>query len=463
MSDLYDLLVIGGGSAGYAAARTASGEGLNVGVVEAGPDVGGLCILRGCMPTKALLQSAEVAHIVSKSKVWGIDIPEFTVDFPAVMARKDFLIDDFAGYRREQLLNGDKFKFIKEHASFIDPHSVRLSSGKILKAKNFLISTGSKISPSPLGSLMNIGYITSDDALKLKKLPSSIIVLGGGVIAVEMAQYFHRLGVKTTVIQRSEDILKEYDTDVSKTLREAFEDEGIEVITRTRIEGAELSGTGKKIIFDQDGKRKYVEAEEILFALGRSPNTSSLNLEAAGVEHVNGRINVIPTQQTSQPHIYAAGDCCGPFEVVHLAIQQGETAANNIVDSSKLNKMDYRLITQIVFTDPQVAQVGLNEKQAKKQGVPYKVASYPFNDHGKSMILDTKHGFVKMLANSESGEIIGAACVGPMGGELIHEIIVAMHSKLSVREFITIPHYHPTLAEIWTYPAEDLADEINKT
>ena len=125
--------------------------------------------------------------------------------------------------------------------------------------------------------------------------------------------------------------------------------------------------------------------------------------------------------------------------------------------------MDYRLITQIVFTDPQVAQVGLNEKQAKKQGVPYKVASYPFNDHGKSMILDTKHGFVKMLANSESGEIIGAACVGPMGGELIHEIIVAMHSKLSVREFITIPHYHPTLAEIWTYPAEDLADEINKT
>lgn len=462
MSEIYDFLIIGGGSAGYAAARTASDQGLKVGVVEAGPDIGGLCILRGCMPTKALLQSAEVAHIASKSKVWGIDIPKFSVDFPAVMARKNFLIDDFASYRREQLVSGKNFDFYKEHASFIDSHTVQLSGGGILKAKHFLISSGSKISPSPLGSLLNVGYITSDDALKLKKLPSSIIVLGGGVIAVEMAQYFHRLGVKTTVIQRSDHIIKEYDTDVSETLREAFEDEGIEVITGTRIEGAELSNEGKKVIFDQNGQRKYVEAEEILFALGRSPNTSSLNLDAAGIEHVNGRIKTDSTQQTSQSHIYAAGDCCGPFEVVHIAIQQGETAAYNVSHQSKRREMDYRLMTQVVFTDPQVAHVGLTQKQAKSQGIPFKVASYPFNDHGKSMILDTKYGFVKILAHSGSGEILGATCIGPMGGELIHEMIVAMHSKLTVHQFVTIPHYHPTLAEIWTYPAEDLADEITQ-
>lgn len=457
--ETFDFAVIGGGSGGYAAARTAVDEGLKTVVIESGPEIGGLCILKGCMPTKALLQSAEIAHLASKSSVWGIDIPQYKVDFPKVMARKNFLINDFASYRKEQLTNGKKFEFIQSRASFIDPHTVQLDDGGHLKARHFLISTGSRISPSPIGSLNEVGYITSDDALKLEHLPKSIVILGGGVIAVEFAQFFGRLGVKTTLIQRSSRIIKEYDDDVTQTLMDAFAAEGIEVITNTRIEGAEFSNNGKKVIFEHDGKRKSVEAEEIMFALGRSPNTALLNLDKAQVETVKGRIVTSSTQQTNQAHIYAAGDCCGPFEVVHIAIQQGEIAARNCARSQS-EEIDYRLITQVVFTDPQVAQVGLNEKQAREQNIPFKVASYPFDDHGKSMILDTKFGFVKLIAHAHSGAIIGGACVGPMGGELIHEIIVAMHAQLTVHEFAKIPHYHPTLAEIWTYPAEDLADEI---
>jgi pyruvate/2-oxoglutarate dehydrogenase complex dihydrolipoamide dehydrogenase (E3) component len=458
----YDCAVIGGGSGGYAAARTAVENGLRTVVIEGGEQIGGLCILRGCMPTKALLQSAEVAHIASKAGVWGINIPEFGVDFPKVMARKDFLIEDFAGYRREQLTRGDRFDFVRSNATFIDPHTVQLGDGSTLQADHFLISTGSKVSPSPIGSLRDVGYITSDEALKLTRLPSSIIVLGGGVVAVEFAQFFSRLGVRTTIIQRSDHLVREFDRDACQTLREAFEAEGIQVYTGTRIESAEKSPVGKKIIFEHQKRKVSVEAEEIFFALGRSPNTAFLNLDRAGVKtRTNGQIIANEHQQTSSPHIFAAGDCTGPFEIVHIAIQQGETAAWNMAHPSSMKSMDYRLITQVVFTDPHVAHVGMTESQATELGIPYKTASYPFNDHGKSMILDTHHGFVKMMAHARSGEILGASCIGPQGGELIHEIIVAMHARMTVHQFMTIPHYHPTLAEIWTYPAEELAEEIN--
>ncbi|HSH95584.1 MAG TPA: NAD(P)/FAD-dependent oxidoreductase, partial [Roseimicrobium sp.] len=165
-------------------------------------------------------------------------------------------------------------------------------------------------------------------------------------------------------------------------------------------------------------------------------------------------------QRTSVPHIFAAGDCCGPHEIVHVAIQQGETAVHNIVKPTAPKSMDYRLLISIVFTDPQVASVGLTEKAAKASGIPYLAASYPFSDHGKSMIMDAMHGFVKLLADPKTGEILGGSCTGPVGGELIHEVMVAMAAKMTVHQFAALPHYHPTLAEIWTYPAEELADRI---
>ncbi|MEO7298190.1 MAG: NAD(P)/FAD-dependent oxidoreductase [Verrucomicrobiota bacterium] len=456
----YDLAVIGGGSGGYAAARTAASAGLKTVVIEGGREVGGLCILRGCMPTKALLYASDILHLARVSEVWGLKIPKTGFDFAKVMARKDALIKEFADYRHDQL-KGGKFDFLRAKATFKNPHTVALNNGKILTAKYFILSTGSTIAPSPLPHLNEVGCLTSDDALSLKKLPKSLIVLGGGAVAVEFAQFFHRFDVQVTLVQRSEHLVRDFDADAGDELAKVFRREGMTVYSCTRLIDAAKNGNLKCVSFEHEGKTKLVSAEEIFFALGRIPKTASLGLEAAEVTTEYGRIVTNPQMQTTAPHIYAAGDCTGPYEIVHIAIQQGEIAAHNIAHPRQKKSIDYRLLTNIIFTDPQIASVGLTEKAAQSKSIPYLVASYSFADHGKSIIMDAKDGFVKLLANPKSGEIIGGNCVGPMASELIHEIIAAMHKRMTVHELAAMPHYHPTLAEIWTYPTEELAEKIS--
>jgi pyruvate/2-oxoglutarate dehydrogenase complex dihydrolipoamide dehydrogenase (E3) component len=455
----YDVAIIGGGSGGYAAARTVAQAGLKAVVIEGGSEVGGLCILRGCMPTKALLYAAEVRHLARHARVFGVDAGVIGFDFQRLMARKDSVIKGFADYRRQQLASG-KFEFIRATAVFQDEHTVALSEGGALTVRNFVISTGSVIAPPPLPQLQDIGYLTSDDALSLKQLPRSLIVLGGGAVAVEFAQFFARLDVKVTLIQRSAHLLRDLDTDAAEALEKVFQREGMALCLDTQLTGAWRRGPLKGVSFLQDGKPTEAAAEEILFALGRIPNTAHLSLEKAGVAADRGRIVTNPQMQTSAPHIFAAGDCTGPYEIVHIAVQQGEIAAQNIIQPGKPRSIDYRLLTSVVFTDPQVASVGLTEKEALARGVRYLAASYPFNDHGKSLIMEALDGFVKLLADPQSGEILGGSVVGPLGGELIHEIIAAMHKHMTVHELAAMPHYHPTLAEIWTYPAEELAGQI---
>ena len=455
----FDAAIIGGGSGGYAAARTAAGRGLRTVVIEGGTEVGGLCILRGCMPTKALLYAAEVRHLAKSSALWGMQPFAVPFDWASIMARKDAVIKDFADYRAGQLSNG-KFEFIRSNARFMDPHTVSLENGKTLTAQSFVISTGSVVGPVPIPQLSEAGYLTSDDALRLSKLPKSIIILGGGAIAVEFAQLFARFDVEVTLIQRSEQLLKDFDADAAVAIEEIFRREGIKVYTNTQLVDARRESNRKVVSFLRNGQKTDVAAEEILFALGRAPNTKALQLDRAGVLTEKGRIVTNDRMQTSAPQIYAAGDCTGPHEIVHIAIQQGEIAAHNIASPTKPRAMDYRLLISVVFTDPQIGSVGHSEKTAKASGVSYLVASYPFNDHGKSIIMGIQEGLVKLLADPKSGEILGGTCVGPGGGDLIHEIVVAMAKRTTVHELAATPHYHPTLAEIWTYPAEELAERI---
>ncbi|MCD6049420.1 MAG: pyridine nucleotide-disulfide oxidoreductase [Verrucomicrobia bacterium] len=455
----FDVIVIGGGSGGYAAARTAASKGLQTAVIDGAEELSGLCILRGCMPSKALLYAAEVKHLAEHGATWGLRIPEVSFDFAAVMARKAAMIKDFADYRVKQLNDG-RFKLFRACAQFVDAHTIALSDGQQLTAKNFIISTGSVVSPPPLPEMQSIGYLTSDDILTLQKLPKSVIVLGGGAIAVELAQFLARFDVKVTIIQRSAHLMSACDVDAGEVIETVFKKEGMTVYAGTKLKVAFMQDGQKGIEFEQDGKTIRVQAQEILHALGRTANTGSLALDKAGVNTEKGRIITDAQQRTSAPHIFAAGDCCGPHEIVHIAIQQGEIAVHNIVSPKHPRTMDYRLLISIIFTDPQVANVGLTEKEAKKQNIPYLTASYPFADHGKSMIMEAMHGFVKLLADPKTGEIIGGSCVGPSGGELIHEIVAAMAKRMTVHELAAMPHYHPTLAEIWTYPAEELADQI---
>lgn len=452
----WDVIVIGGGSAGFAAARTAAADGLEVAVVEGASEPGGLCILRGCMPTKTLLQAAEVRHLARRAATWGLRIPEVEFDWDAIRRRKDELVRGWADHRRRQLERGG-FAFLRAHARFVGPHRLALSSGQTLTARQFVIATGSVVAPPPLPSLAEVGYLTSDLALELPSLPRSLIVLGGGPVALELAQCFARLDVGVTLIPRSDHVLRGMGGDVAEVVETVLRREGMRLFTGTRLREAARVVDGKAVSFEHRGRVETVVAEEILLALGRRPNTAALALEQVGVVTESGRILANLQQQTSAPHIYAAGDCCGPHDIVHLAVQQGEVAGHNLRHATPPRSMDYRLLVRVVFTDPQVAVAGLTESEARAAGREVQVASYPFSDHGKSVILDATDGFVKLVADARTGELLGGSVVGPAGGELIHEIVAALHGRMTARELAALPHYHPTLSEIWTYPAEALA------
>lgn len=462
MSNDFDAVVIGGGSAGYAAARTLAAGGARTAVIDGGAELGGLCILRGCMPTKALLHAAELRQAIREAAHWGITTGPVQVDVARMFARKDELIADFAGYRRQQL-EGGRFQLIRVRAHFTDAHTLALDDGRTLRASHFIVATGSMIPPPPVPGLAEAGYLTSDDALKLTRLPASLVVIGGGAVALEFAQFFARLGTRVTTVQRGAHVLRDADEDVARELEKALRREGVELFTGTRLVRVDRGGSGVELTFEHAGETRTLSAEAILNALGRTPNTSALQLARAGVQLDGARIVTDLRQRTSVPHIFAAGDCCGPHEIVHLAIQQGEAAAKNILQPARPVELDYRLLLNVVFTDPAVATVGLTEKAARAAGQPVLTASYPFNDHGKSMILGCQEGFVKLLADPATGEILGGACVGPQGGELIHEIAAAMAKRMTVGELAALPHYHPTLAEIWTYPAEELAEQVSRS
>lgn len=464
----FDFVVIGGGSAGYAAASTAARSGRNVLVVEGGDEVGGLCILRGCMPSKTLLESAHRAHAIRQAKEFGLRAEYQGADARAIRDRKRKLIGEFADFRREQLESG-KFTFIRGNAAFVDPHTIEvtLRDGSVeqIEGKAFLIATGSRIHHVDIPGLAENGFLTSDDVLDADTLPRSVVVLGGGAIGLELASYFAGLGIPTDVIQRGSQVLKELDADVATAITEALEHRGIRVFRGTAITRIERRDNCKYIHFYQGGHERIVGAEEIIYALGRVPRTEGLGLEKAGVRlDPYGAVQVSRTQQTSVPHIFAAGDVCGPFEVVHIAIQQAELAARNAerLDrgeaSGALEQIDYRLKLFAVFTNPQVAAVGLTEREAADAGIPFLEAKYPFNDHGKSLVMGENHGFVKLIAHKDTREILGGAVVGPEAAELIHEIVVAMRFRATAGQLAAVPHYHPTLSEIWTYPAEALAE-----
>jgi pyruvate/2-oxoglutarate dehydrogenase complex dihydrolipoamide dehydrogenase (E3) component len=463
----FDVAVIGGGSAGYAAARTASALGARVAVIEGGKEVGGLCILRGCMPSKAFLESAHRWHEIRRAGEFGLRAESEGVDMPAVQARKKHLIADFASYRREQLEDG-KFTFIRGRASFQGPHAVFVDDNgrkKTITAATFILSTGSAVRCVDVPGLEEVGYATSDDALMTEKIPGSLAVLGGGIVAVELGQFFARMGTKTTLLQRSKHIARTYDEDVSAELERAFAAEGIDVRTGTKLLRVERAGKLKKIVYEQDGATHELEVEEILCAMGRDPLLDGLGLDRAGVEIKGSCLKLSDTLATTAPHIFAAGDVVGMHEVVHIAIQQGEIVARNAVrlvrkSSEPQEKPDYRLKALVTFTDPEIALVGLTETEAKEQGIEYLTASYPFADHGKAQIAGELFGFVKLIAEKTRGEIIGAQIIGPHASDLIHEQIAVMRYRGTASELAAMPHYHPTLAEIVTYPAEEIVEKL---
>ena len=454
----HDVIVIGGGSAGYAAARTARDAGADVAIVDQGP-LGGLCILRGCMPTKAILRSAEVAALFRRAKEFGLCPVSAQADLSAIVDRKDRLVREFADYRIQQLRD-PRLTLYQSQAVFRSPYEITVGD-TVLSADSFILATGSRPSEVQIPGLAQAGYFTSDTILDLRTQPGSLIVLGGGAVALELGQFFARLGTRVRILQRGRTLLSEMDEDVGRSLEASLIDEGIEVVTGAQWLRVTQGATGKTVWVLKDGRERSYVGEQILQALGRRPNIEGLSLDLAEVTVDSGRIVVDGMMRTSQVHIYAVGDVNDVSPIVHLAIQQGEIAGYNATHADQPAKtIDHRLDAEVVFTDPQVAVLGLNETCARAEEIPYLTASYPFIDHGKALCLGATQGFVKLLAAPQTGEILGAQIVGPEAGELIHELIAVMYYHGTAADLMRMPHYHPTLAEIVTYPAESIVERL---
>ena len=457
----FDYVVIGGGSAGYAAARTAREKLENVAIIDDAGELGGLCILRGCMPSKTLIYSAEVLHLAREGAKFGLKVEGAGMDMAALHRRKLDVIGDFASYRRGQL-ESDRFHLIRDRALFVDGKTVSLAGGGLVTADHFLIATGSVVNTPDIPGLRETPHWTSDDVLDLDFLPESVIVLGGGIVACELAQFLNRVGTKVTQIQRSARILKECSPEASEVVMKAFRDEGIALHTGTELESVAKDGEEYVVRFTENGEAREVRAAHLFNALGRKPKSGALGLERAGVETGrSGEILVNEMQQTANPRIYAAGDVVGLHEIVHIAIMQGELAARHSLGEAP-EPVNYNHRTAVVFTDPQVAAAGLPFDEAQGLGMDLVAADYPFDDHGKSILMEAKYGYVKAWADRATGKLVGAECVGKDAGELIHAMAVAITLGAGPADLLKVHWYHPTLSEIWSYPLEDLVEELKQ-
>ena len=455
----FDFIVIGGGSAGYAAARTAREVLDRVAIVDSNEQLGGLCILRGCMPSKTLIYSAEVLHHAQQGKLFGLNIPEAKADMAALHQRKVDTIKEFADYRVESL-ESDRFTLFRHRAEFTGPKTIKLDDGRELTADKILISTGSVVQWPSIPGLTDLdGVWTSDDVLDLDFLPESVIMLGGGIVACELAQFLNRVGSKVIQIQRSQHILKETSPEAAKVIETVFRNEGIDLHTGTKIESIRKEGDEFVVVFEQAGKSIERRSTHLVNALGRSPNTKGLKLEVSGIKlRDSGHIKTGDYNQTDNPDVYAAGDVSGPNEIVHVAIIQGESAAKHATGRASRKPADWNFLG-VIFTDPQVAIAGKNGSELKDEGIDFVSADYPWDDHGKSILMEAKHGYVRVLADRK-GLILGAEIVGKDAGEIIHAFSVAIQMKATVLDLLNTSWYHPTLSEMVTYPLEEIAEGL---
>lgn len=454
-------MVIGGGSGGYAAAKTAIGRGLNVAVVEGANELGGLCILRGCMPTKALLETSNRLRAIREADEFGIQVGEPTLDLDALRNRKTKLIDGFKEYRVIGLEKGD-FELIRGNATFTSPHTIEVEGHGEFTAKTFVIATGSDERIPPVPGLKESPFWTSDDIVQIPSVPKNVIVVGTGAVGMESAHLFQGLGSEVSIISRRKPLVSSVEPAVSEAMEKRCTDLGINLVFGEGLQEVAYDDSGFTLTLSEG---TVLNCDQLIMATGRTPRIAQLNLERAGFEPDLRRIEINQHSQTSVPHIFAAGDCASPLAVVHLAVMQGEAAGDNAASLLSVKPLEATWNSRLdmfgIFTDPEIVQVGKTLDQAREAGIDAVSAEYRFDDQGKGEIVGEQHGLVMLVADRNSGEILGAAGMGPHVIDYAHTITVAISQRLTIADFLKIPSYHPTLGEIWTYVAEELEDELS--
>jgi len=434
-----DLAIIGSGPGGYITAIRAAKLGLDTTVIEK-EHLGGVCLNWGCMPTKSLYHLAQSIEEIKKASSIGIKA-DWSIDYPAAVKRKDSVVTT--------LRNSIGFHF-KKHNIKLVKGKAKLNSKKLIEtedeqisAQNIIIATGSSPASVDPFDIQVEGILTNREILSLKEIPQSLAIIGGGIIGIEFANIFATLGSRVTIIEILPKILANEDGEVSSFISSSYKKRGIDILTSTTVSEVKKKKTAFELKTD---KGKTIEAEKILVSVGRKPNTSGIGLKEAGVEvDSKGYIKVDGYLATTASNIYAIGDAIGGYQLAHIASSEGKVAVENIRGEKK--KMEYRSVPYAVFTTPEIGAVGLTEEKAKQNGKDIKVGKFPFTHNGKALIDGHTEGFVKVIADASTGEILGAHIIGPHASDLIHEVSIAKSGELLTQDLASSIYSHPTLSE----------------
>ena len=441
-----NIVIIGGGLGGYVAAIRGAQLGAQVVLIEK-DTLGGTCVNRGCIPTKALLHSADVLSLAKEAETFGIRIEKASLDFPAVMKRKEDVVKRLVS-GVTSLMRKNKVKVIKGTGSMIEPRMVKiLENNEEIKGDSIIIATGSKAATVSIKGINESGVITSDEALVMEQLPQSTLIIGGGVIGLELAQILSRMGAKVTVVEMMPQILPNEDTESAQILEGILKEDGIEVVTGATVTSIASTGHGKKMVSfstKEGGEEKRI-VEKVLLAVGRCPYTDDLGIEKLGIAMDNYRIIANERMETNIPGIYAVGDVVGGLMLAHLAAAEGKCAVENAMSLD--SRMDYRAVPRCVYTSPEMAGVGLTEEEAKKEYQDVQVGRFPFIANGRAVTLDKAKGMVKIIADAKYGQVLGVHIVGPQATELIAEAMLGIQLEATIKDIASAIQAHPTLSE----------------
>jgi dihydrolipoamide dehydrogenase len=452
-----DLIVIGGGPGGYVAAIRAAQLGAKVCLIEK-DKLGGTCLNRGCIPTKALYRNAEILNTLRDIDEFGISISGFDVDIEKIHCRKQCIIDQLVG-GVAQLLKANNVEVINGNARFKDKSTVEVAlvdgSTREISSNNIIIATGSAPAIPPIEGADDEGIYTSEDILNFDSIPSSLAVIGGGVVGMELACIFNAMGTKVTVIEFLPNILGQIDSDIVKRLTVSLKKKGIDINLSTKVVKVEKSTTGY-IVYGEGKKGGIkVEAEKLLISAGRTPVVKGLNIEGIGIDFDRKGVKVDSNYETNVKGIYAIGDVNGKLMLAHAASHQGMYVAEKIMgmEAAPLN----HVVPSCVFVFPEIASVGITEDEAKREGIDYKVSKFIFGANGKALALGEGEGFIKVIANDN--ELLGVHIMGPHASDLIHEGTLAIANKLKIENIKNTVHAHPTLSEAFLEAVMGLTGE----
>lgn len=457
----FDLVILGSGSAAFAAAIKASELGARVAMTENGT-IGGTCVNVGCIPSKNLIQAAELYYTPVHTLYKGLGMQNGKLDFAALIRQKDQLVKKLRQKKYIDIADGDeKITILKGHARFISKNQVQVSD-QVLKAPRLLIATGSRSCIPNTPGIDKVKHLTSTEALDFKRLPKSMVIIGGGFIALELGQMFHRFGTKVTILERGRHVLSGFDEELAEVIQKILEEEGLTIETQAQVIQIAQREQQIEATVRINGKVKRYKAEQLLVACGRIPNSDGIGLKEAGVEtDKKGFIKVNDEMQTTTDHIWAAGDVTGPPLATPVGAREGAVAAENILNGAHL-KMDYATIPRAVFTDPEVAAVGLSAAEARAQGMEVEADCLDLAHVPKAAAIYQTKGLVKMVIEKETRRIVGVQLVANRGADIIHEAALAVKHRLTTDDLINTIHVYPTMSEAIRMAAQMFTKDVSK-